>query len=383
MKNIDLRLLLRLMSVPAIILLFISSYFLYNSYKQYTNAQVLSTDIQIQKELSKVLIAVQDEKIKSYIYFYSNNEVPLAKSDLKRTRTNLDSIVVNLNDFIVSEHIEIDANFKTIISNLKNLSKVRVDIDNFTKNNFEQRYDNISNLIVKYSKNSTLTSSLHSTQHLVQLKVFMQELVNKTFAEKSIISFYLLQDSVIPEDRYDMIKNTIETNFYQFNLKNSIWDPEILKLINSTTFKISLVDLYEARKSISTTLLKYFDTDEFYGYTIDVLDWTNITSKYIKNLNQIIHQLDLKLLHEVQNIQDEQKALLASAFATFLITFFILIVNIFLIYWTARRISKLSKIVESVSDIGVVNHNKIDILTTYGQEKALDTIPSPEASSNR
>lgn len=356
------------MAIPSIIILFGSAYYLYDSYKNYKKAQILSTNISLHSQLNKLLFLVESEKTQSNTYYISKNEIPLARLNLQKSRVQLNK-AINSFKRSLSSNKQDDA-IKQLLNRLNKINKTRRDIDKFKNDKFEKLYDQIAKIIINYEKKAFNDISLTDIKPLINTKIILRNVINKSFEEKTIISYYLSQDIVMNEKHYDKLKTKIQINYLQLNLNNNLLDTKIVK---SPKFKYILKDLYDARKSLDTTLLKYYDSGEFYGYTIDNLDWTNITNTYIKSLNKIVDNLNSKILDEVVKIQNKETTILLGAFAIFIFAIFILSINIMLAIWTNKRVEKFSKLMKSIADV-TNNKKEIELLTEKGQEEAFDTV---------
>ena len=373
MKNLALKSLVQLMAIPSVLILFFSTYYLYNSYENYQKAQTLSSNIATQRELNKLLFLIEGEKAHSYTYYLSKNEIPLARFNLQKSRKKVDEMVMNLKIFTVKNHLETNIEIKQLFLKINQLKKLRKDIDNFNNDKFENLYDLISLYITSQEKKSFRDIDLVDIRPLMNLKNIFINVINKSYIEKNIISFYLSQDMIMNETQYDKLKNKIQLNYLQLEIDKSIINKKILNFMNSKKFNYILDDIYDARKSIDITMLKYYDTEEFYGYTIDTLDWATINDEYINSMNYIVDGVNTIILKKVDEIQKEETKILISAFFIFLFSIFILGVNILLAKWANKRVEKFAKLMNSIKDV-TKEKREIELLTEKGQEEAFDTV---------
>ena len=342
----------------------LSGYFLYTSYYKYQDSKKLVKFVNFSNDLSNLMINIANEKVVSNIFILTKTNIPYLTKKLYQARNNTDRSISKI--LIINEN---DTDIGKLKKLLKEINKVRNKIDNFQS--FENFYDDIKNIILAYQKKNLQFNYLKELKSEVDIALTLTKAINKNILENSIVSFYITNDKPIPEKIYtDMKKNIVSIDvllpldFLSFNPYENI---------NMIHYNITLNDLIENRKIVDYINLHYYNTGEFYGWTIDVIDWNSVINKHITILNKIKSNVNRYILTKAKSIKDYNLNILIISTFLFIISILLQLVSYFIEKGIQRSIDTLSELLNSLAKI-VKKEAKVDISTNEGQAEAFHII---------
>jgi len=363
-KKIGIKNSIRLLTLAVFVLSLISGYFLYNSYTKYQDSKKLLNYISFSNILSNLLINISNEKIESNIYSLTKTPIPYLKTKLDEARKNTDNSITKLLNFKDKEKIKI------LNSRLLKLYKVRESIDASKKDNIKY-FDEVARIILDYQKKALQFSYLKELKAELDVDLSLTKAINRNIIENSIVSFYILLDKPLPEKLYTKMKKDIVTNDVSLPLDALSFDP--YEGLNKVLYKVTLDDLVENRKIVDYINLNYYTNNEFYGWTIDVMDWTSVLKKHILELNIIKKNINKFIVTKAENIKRENLNILIISTLLFILTVLLQLASHFIEKGIQVNIDTLSELLNSLARI-VGKDTKMDISTNEGQSQAFHII---------
>ena len=364
--KISIKNIISALSIAVFIITLTSGYFLYNSYKEFENSKKLAKYINVSNVLSDLLINIGKEQLQSSIYVLSKNSIPFVKEQMIQSRRNTDKSIRELKKF----NLETTNNLKQLFDLLNNINKIRNKINKF---NLQSDYfKKINHSIIQYQKFISSFNYIKDVKAEIKGSILISRAINRNIIENSIVGSYLSIDKPIPINQYNYLKTEIQSidSSLPIDLFNNI---NLFRNINKLAYKFNIKDIVENRKALDWTLLKFYHTKKFYGYTIDVNDWSDTINQHIIYLSKMKKEIDKYINKQVIEIQNKN----LNIFIVSLLLFIISIILQFGSYLAEKSIqentNKLSHLLNTLADfIGIKADT--DITTNEGQKKAFNII---------
>ena len=97
--RISIRKAINILGFSVFLLMLVSGYFLYLNYNKYQDAQRVAQYAKFSNLLSKLLVNVSNEKIKSETYVLTKNGIPLIQSQLNLSREIVDNSIKEIKEY--------------------------------------------------------------------------------------------------------------------------------------------------------------------------------------------------------------------------------------------------------------------------------------------
>ena len=360
--RISIRKAINILGFSVFLLMLVSGYFLYLNYNKYQDAQRVAQYAKFSNLLSKLLVNVSNEKIKSETYVLTKNGIPLIQSQLNLSREIVDNSIKE-----IKEYQNLDRS-NTLLNFLKNIKVERKRVDNFK---FSDYYRRLVELIISHQRKILGFSYMKDLKADIDNSILVTKMIQKNIVENSIISSYLAQDKPIPETLYNDLKRNIQITDVFLPINN--FKIDIFRNMSRTQYTVNVNDLIENRKIVDYNNLYYYNSGEFYGYTIDIMDWDSTLNRHISFLNQIKNNINDYIINEAYKIKENSFNLLVISAILFLFSFLLEIGSLYIIKGLQNNISSLSHLLNSLAQIIGIDV-KLDISTTDGQYKAYHII---------
>lgn len=342
----------KVLTFAVFLITLISAYFLYTSYNKYKESQELVCFINLSDKLSNLVINLANEEVKTDIY--NHYKIPLLRKQMLIARKNSDYMINRLpnNAFINS---------------------IKPELKKLRSSNSLQAYKQIISKILDYQKSQIMNSYNKELKTELNLLLILNKAINKNIIENGTISYYILTDKPIPHKKLKWLETNIMYNDSSLNLDILNFDP--YKGINKLRYNVNLNDLVENRNNILYSNLNYYDTDEFDGYTIDILDWNEALTTHISILNKIKNNLKNYIIKKANEEKDYNFQILIISLILFIFSILLQIGSYFIEKGIEKSNRTLSELLTSLAAfIGIDKH--IDIATAEGQDNAYHIIQS-------
>ncbi len=344
---------LRLISILPLLLLFIvSSYFLFISYSKYYKADELRNIIKNNVELTAVIKEIGRERGLSSSFMGAKNEVH-AKQELLRQRVITDNVIDKAKSSLI--HIDSDNIFsglidsktdydnQNIFNHLKQIGKIRSDIDNNRvsfSNAFYKRYNRDltepilkHQLLINYYRLNDEISSLITS--LSQLYIATEN----SSLERDFVNYFLM--SQMPMTEKDI------AFWHETRNKSSVFNPKeirdrelkekIFSIINSRDYK----NLNRGIESSFSKLQKNVDDGAF---SIEPVSWFIMHGDKIDYFSKMQKEVEKTLLAKNDEYVLQNITILGVAGFFWILALFLTILG----HKTSRDISNNIKSLEDI-----------------------------------
>jgi len=355
---------IRGLTFAVFLLSLVSGYFLYISYYKYQDSKKLVKFVKLSNHLSNLMINIANEKVISNIFILTKADIPYLTKKLYQARSNTDKSISKI--LVINEN---DTDINKLKALLRKIEKTRNKVDNLQQ--FKDNYTAITNLILSYQRKNLQFNYLKELRAEIDTVLSLTKAINRNILENSIVSFYITNDKPIPEKIYTDMKRNIVSIDASLPLEFLPINP--YKNINMMHYNITLNDLIENRKIVDYINLNYYNTGEFYGWTIDVIDWNSVINKHIAMLNQIKSNVNKYILTTANNIKEYNFKILLISAILFIISIILQLASYFVEKGIQRSIDTLSELLNSLAQI-VKKEAKVDISTNEGQTEAFHII---------
>jgi signal transduction histidine kinase/CheY-like chemotaxis protein len=363
--KISIKGVIRILTFAVFIITITSGYFLYTSYTKYDNSKKLSKYIKVSDDLSTLLINIGKEQVQSSIFVLSKNSIPFVKEELYKNRLASQKSIKKLKDYDLIDSGEL----KNLFNLLAKIDEVRLNVDNFKSG--EKYFKQVNLSIIRYQKSISEFSYIKELKAEIKSSTLVSKAINRNIIENSIISSYISIEKPIPLKQYNYLRQEIQS--IDTSLPNSMFDFDIFEHINLLAYKINLKDITENRKSVDYVNLKYYSTKEFYGYTIDINDWSDTINQHIIYLNQIKQRINFNINEKSKDIESHNLNIFLLSLITFLISILLQIGSFFVEKGLQNSTKTFSSLLNSLAQI-VGIQSTLDITTNQGQTEAYKVI---------
>ncbi len=349
---------------PVIILFIFSSYFLYISYNQYKNAEILQQRIESAVVLNKLAVDIAKERGLSSAYFSSEGSV--GEEALLKQRQIVNKTLKKFLDYFRKQN-NISSHVKTIIKLLNELPKVRKAVDSqdikFNRM-FMGYYSNINkNILSEIEKiNDITTNSVIGNlgKELVSLYSDMEYIGQDRGFIARILSQYI---PFSDKELKTWIKISGKENSFDYRrLKDGRTKILISNLFNSKGNKKVFEDVLEAKKDL---ILAAQSGD----YLVDPILWFSLMSKKIDILSNASKIINTSLKDEITQYNKENIGQLISAGMTWIISLVFLLLGAVLSSQFKKNLQGLEGIFKKVEELAETE-KEVDFSTAEGMDEA-------------
>ena len=172
-------------------------------------------------------------------------------------------------------------------------------------------------------------------------------------------------------DRYNYLKEEIQS--IDSSLPIELFKINLFKNINRLAYTINKKDIVENRKVIDWITLKYYNTNKFYGYTIDINDWSDTINQHILYLNEMKTQIDKYIHRKVQEIKQKNLHIFIFSLILFIFSIILQLGSLLVERGLQNNTQTLSHLLSTLANfIGI--DKQLDITTNEGQKEAYKVI---------
>ncbi len=349
---------------PLLLLLALSTYFVYSSYSEYQKNISLENKIYSNKILKNLSINLAKERGISASYYGSNGKG--AKNALKIQRIKTNKAIREFNNYYKNKPI--DATLTRIFKGLTKIPSVRVSVNNLSigfNKMFFGYYSTLNKLIYnEYRKivGIQLTPEI-SSEVLFETKLL--EDIERSGQERGFISYILAKKRPFSTKEFTIWMklfsnadlSTLNIQIADLNLKNKLF-----VLFHGTRAKQLYSKLIKAKINIIS------GSDIGY-YQIEPSKWFNLMTKKVTLLNRADMMVSANIGGHIKNLfENKIRPQLTLAGGVFILAIFLMIIGFFIDKYIRRSIKELEKLFSKVGQLADIDEG-IDFQTTEGIDR--------------
>ncbi|NPA65893.1 MAG: response regulator [Epsilonproteobacteria bacterium] len=361
---------LKLISLlPLLILFSVSSYFVYSSYQNFNDAQVLQEKLIQNKYLDNILVNVARERGMSAMYLGDPSDT-IYKS-LKKQRS--------ITDKAISKYLSKAPNIVKNQSDIKEL-KQGVKKIHTIRPLVDKREVDLPAILDTYSAfQSTLIRQIQT----LNIKNIQQE-VSRLFAvysslvkakeysgiERGYLSYILAKKTPLTEDELSNLITIIgKADALNYTLIN---DPKLTKQLDSIFQNEDAQELFEDINAERTNILAVAKDG---NYDISAGLWFTMISEKIKLISKAEKVLLRAIEQKTQEIKSHSLQVLILSITVWITTIILAIIGYFLSNQISSSVHGLEEILKKVAeDTDNANSFKVDLNTAKGTEQAYNLL---------
>ena len=361
---------LKLISLlPVVLLLLLSSYFMYNSYLKFQSAQTLQSELKSNNILKKLSINLANERGLSAIYLGSKGK--LAKNKLKKQRKLTDIAIKKFESHFKNKHNNTD--IAKIFKALTQISNVRTSVDKLNTTfgkMFFGYYSKINALLYdKYKKilNIQMPSDITSE---VSLEIDFFREMEKSAQERGFVSYVISSKKPFSMKEFSTwLKLFSESDLTNFNINISD-----ISLENKLFFLFRNAKAKKLYNTIAKTKIDIIQDSNKEFYRINPATWFNIMTQKISILNKADKIISLEASQKNSAwFANEIKPKFIFAISMLFLSIFLLIIGLFVDRYMRIAINELEKLFSQVGQMADIDE-KVDFQTIEDIEKGYKII---------
>ncbi len=349
---------------PLVLLLLLSSYFMYLSYLQYQDTQMFQKRLESNKILKNLSINLAKERGLSATYYGSKGK--LAKDALKKQRKLTNNAIREFNSYFKNKPI--DTELTRVFRALTQISNIRTSVNKmgitFDKMFFGY-YSKVNSLLYdEYKKilNIQMTPEITSE---VSLEADLFQEMEKSGQERGFVSYVISKERPFSTKEF----STWLRIFSQADLTNfsiNVSDTDLKNKLFVLFHNINAKKLYNTLVRAKINIIEGSDIGY---YQIEPAAWFGLMTQKINILNRADGIVNLRVGTETANwFENEVRPKLTLAAGVFFLTIFLLVVGFFIDRYIKRSIRELEKLFSKVGQLADIDE-EIDFQTTEGIEK--------------
>lgn len=357
--------------IPLLILFVFSSYFLYLSYQNYKNVELLDSSISENSLLSKLSIEIAAERDLSNAYINSDGLISAdLLSEQRKDRTNgaIEKFIKYYNAY-PSKNNQLTESVKKLLGQLSSVRNKVDNLDAVAGEIFFDYYSNINSLILQKmqesvslttinsqitSLNMALVSAYHDIEYTGQERGFMSGILG-AYSPISENNLHIWTQISSKSNTLDSV--AIQSESAKIAIKN---------LINSAEVKRVYSDIEQEKSSIILASA----TGEF---LIDPVFWFRMMSKKIEIIGEMASIIENNLNAEINKFNQSTIKQIAIAASIWIFSVIWLILGFSLTRVFNNNVKELSKVFSRVDELAG-SKEKLDLRTLSNTSKAYQII---------
>ncbi len=356
---------LKLISLfPLMLLLSLSTYFMYTSYVKYQETVKLRSTLQSNKILKNLSINLAVERGLSATYYGGKSKKVVAALKKQRVKTN--RAIREFNNYFKNK--ELDPTLTKVFKGLLKITSVRASVDKMKmsfQDMFFNYYSKLNSLIFdEYRKvlNNQLTPTILSE---VTFETDLLKRIEKTGQERGFISYILAKKMPFTVEEFtDWLKLFTSSDLTSMDIRvtNQNVRNRLFVLFHNSRAK----KLYN---QITRAKINIIDGSDIGYYQIEPSTWFNLMTRKIALLSSADNLVSIEVGNDIRTwFENDVRPKLTIAMGVFLMTIFLLIIGFFIDRYIRRSIKELEKLFSKVGQLADIDE-EIDFQTTEGIEK--------------
>ena len=349
---------------PLMLLLLLSSYFMYLSYLQYQDTQKFQSKLESNKILKNLSINLAKERGLSATYFGSKGK--LAKDALKKQRKLTNNAIREFNSYFKNKPI--DTELTRVFRALTQISQVRASVNkmNITFDKmFFGYYSKVNSLLYdEYKKilNIQMTPEITSE---VSLEADLFQEIEKSGQERGFVSYVISKERPFSTKEFSAwlrIFSQADLTNFSINISDTDLKNKLFVLFHNINAKKLYNTLVRAKINI-------IEGSDIGYYQIEPATWFGLMTQKINILDRADGIVNLRVSAKTTDwFENEVRPKLTLAAGVLFLTIFLLIVGFFIDRYIKRSIRELEKLFGKVGQLADIDE-EIDFQTTEGIEK--------------
>ncbi len=362
---------LRLISlVPLLILITITSYFVYTSYLNYSDAEKLRAKLVENKMLKGILTNVARERGMSSIYL--GNPTETITVSLKKQRKLTDGAIQKYLRYVQNASLASGmittqdiSELQTNVTTIKSLRQ-KVDKQDISFDKMFDAYSAVQRFLIQQIQKLELSNVDQVIGQLYVSYVSMIKAEEFSGIERGYLSYVLAKKLTLDEEGLNKVLNIIsKSESYSYDI---VMDKALRKKLDSIFKSEDAVELFEDINSERTNILSNANKGV---YDISAGVWFEMLTEKIKLLIQADSILEKAMHDRSVEIQDESIKILVIAISIWIIAILLTILGYFLADQIAKNIRGLQEVLQKVAkDTGSDLTTHIDLNSAEGTEQA-------------
>lgn len=371
---------LRLISLFPILLVFsFTSFYVYDSYTDLTEASTLKNKLSQNKLLNSLIGNISRERGMTVMYLGSLSKNTLRSLEKQRLLVDKDyNAYVSLvkNDRSIHDHKGATSPTCSACNDLEYIknaykkikeTRIKLDLDNV---DFEQVYKDVYGEILKgsISKLANITSN-QSDQKINELSTVYLTLVNAksyTASERDLISHAIARSTAFEEEEFNYWLSLI-SKADSFNY-SSLKDASLLAKIDTIFTNIDTKELFEDINIERTAIISTAGEGK---YDISAGIWFTMLSEKTNLLTKAENLIVKAMDHRAQKITESALEFLIVTITTWIVSILLAILGYILSNEIEKNIQNLEHVLQNAVDEDEdTEASEIDLQTSSGTEKA-------------
>ena len=349
---------------PLMLLLLLSSYFMYLSYLQYQDTQIFQNRLKSNKILKNLSINLARERGLSATYYGSKGK--LAKDALKKQRKLTNNAIREFNSYFKNKPIdtELTKAFRALtqISNIRaSVNKMSITFDKM----FFGYYSKVNSLLYEeYKKISDIQMTPEITAEVALETNLFQEM-DRSGQERGFISYIIAKERPFSTEEFSSwLRIFSQADLTNFSI--NIADADLKNKLFAIFHNVNAKRLYNILVRAKINIIEGSDIGY---YQIDPATWFGLMSQKIALLNRADTIVGLRVGAKTTSwFENEVRPKLTLAAGVLFLTIFLLIIAFFIDRYIKRSIKELEKLFSKVGQLADIDE-EIDFQTTEGIEK--------------
>ena len=354
---------------PLLLLLVLSSYFVYTAYFQYKDTEDFQNRLVSNKILKNLSVNLAKERGLSATYFGSKGKLAKKALNIQRVQTN--RAIREFSDYFKNRPV--DTELARIFKALTQITKIRKSLDNF-KISFDKMffdyYSKINALILKeYKKilNIQMTPEITSEVSL-ESNIFNEMEISGQ--ERGYISYIISKERPFTTKEFSIWLRIFSLSDLT-NLNINILDNDLKNSIKALLHNKNAIKLYRELVKAKITIIEGSDIGY---YQVEPAEWFKLMTRKISLLNKTDTVVSLKVSAKTSEwFKNKIMPKLTLAIGIFLLVIFLLILGYFIDRYIQKSIKELGKLFSKVGQLADIDE-EIDFQTTDGIDKGYRVI---------
>ncbi len=349
---------------PLVLLLVLSSYFMYLSYLQYQDTQVFKTKLESNKILKNLSINLARERGLSSAYLGSKGK--LVKDALKKQRKLTNNAIRDFNNYFKNKPIDIE--LTKIFKALTQITNIRTSVDkiNIAFNKmFFGYYSKVNALLFdEYKKILDIRITPEITSEASLETDILQE-IEKSGQERGLVSYVISKERPFTTEEFSSwlrIFSQADLTTFSINISDIDLKNKLFTLFHNANAK----KLYDTIVKAKINIIQGSDIGY---YQIAPAKWFHLMTRKISILNRADNIVSLRVNTKTNDwFQNKVRPKLILAAGVLVLAIFLLIIGLFIDRYIKRSIKELEKLFSKVGQLADIDE-EIDFQTTEGIEK--------------
>jgi signal transduction histidine kinase/DNA-binding response OmpR family regulator len=361
--------------VPSAILALASAFYLFTNLKDYMRTQENVQFLKAAQAIDKLINALDQERSATTIYFVSRGAYPQSREAVYQARVKTEQAKAQL-DKIINENPKIREILQknNIITQLKNINQIRINIDRFTTDFNDWFFGYFTNLQEQLTTSeATLLKNIpESLKKVYIIRMQFSKIQSFSGIVKGMGAYYLTAGLPMSENDYKKIFFNYYHSVNLLPIENLPAD--LRKKYESDNFKNLEKTIQTLLFQIEESNVAYFLGEDFSGYPIDPNEYMNKFNQRSSYFTATILNLDSTITKKLQSIISKSQFNLALSVLLQLLAIALFILGHYINKQMSKHIEDLGDLITDLGPILGEKQLELDIGTAEGMSKAMEIV---------